>query len=107
LSSEGEIRLKPEEAVALAIAVAEEGLDQGEMPIGAVVLRGDEVIARAYTQERALKRRVVHADLMAILKADEVLGFRRSKEPLTLVVNLEPCLMCMGGTRVVWVGIAQ
>ena len=50
----------------------------------------------AYTQERALGRRVVHADLQALLQADEALGFTRASGELTLAVNLEPCLMCMG-----------
>lgn len=62
--------MSPEDAVQLAIDVAEQGLDAGEMPIGAVVLLGDQVVARAYTQEKSKGRRVVHADLMAILEAD-------------------------------------
>jgi tRNA(adenine34) deaminase len=45
--------MKPEEAVALAIQVAEEGMKLGEMPIGAVVLQGDKVIGRGYTQNRS------------------------------------------------------
>lgn len=88
--------MKPEEAVALAIEVAEEGMNAGEMPIGAVVLQGNRVIGRGYTQEQKLRRRIVHADLMAMLEADAQLGFKRSAEPLTLAVNLEPCMMCLG-----------
>lgn len=88
--------MKPEQAVALAIGVAEEGMKLGEMPIGAVVLQGDKVIGRGYTQEQELRRRIVHADLMAMLEADNHLGFKRSTEPLTLAVNLEPCMMCLG-----------
>ncbi len=88
--------MKPEEAMALAIEAAEDGMKLGEMPIGAVVLQGDKVIARAYTQEYKLRRRIVHADLMAMLEADTYLGFKRSTAPLTLVVNLEPCMMCLG-----------
>ena len=100
----------PEEAVGLAIELAEEGLDAGEMPIGALVLIGDRVLAKAYTQEQALGRRVVHADLMAMLEADQHIGLARSPLPLTLVVNLEPCLMCMGaaitlGIDRVWFGL--
>lgn len=83
-------------AVALALDVAERGLSGGEMPIGAVVLVGDDVIASAWTQERALGRRIVHADLLALEAADGVLGFGRPEEPITLAVSLEPCLMCLG-----------
>lgn len=88
--------LSPEEAVSLAIDVARRGLAAGEMPIGAVVLLGDTIVSEAYTQELLLKRRVVHADLLAIEKADEALGFTPRTERLTLAVNLEPCLMCLG-----------
>jgi len=99
-----------EEAVALAMQIAEEGMVLGEMPIGAVVLKGTEVVGQAYTQERALGRRVVHADLMAMLDADTQLGFSRSPEPLTLAVNLEPCMMCIGaaitlGVDRIWFGL--
>lgn len=99
--------MKPEEAVALALQVAEDGMKLGEMPIGAVVLQGDKVIGRGYTQEQKLRRRIVHADLMAMLEADAQLGFKRSTEPLTLAVNLEPCMMCLGaaitlGIEKVW-----
>lgn len=102
--------MEPEEAVRLAIEVAEHGIEAEEMPIGAVVLLGDQIVARAYTQERTLGRRVVHADLMAMLAADEHLGFTHSPLPLTLAVNLEPCLMCMGaavtlGIDRVWFGL--
>ncbi len=88
--------MQSEEIVALALEMAEEGMALGELPIGAVVLRGAEIVGRAHTQERTLKRHIVHADLMAMLEADATLGFRRSAEPLTLAVNLEPCLMCFG-----------
>ena len=88
--------ITPEAAVALSLEVAESALAAGEMPIGAVVLSGDQVIGRAFTQERTLQRRIVHADLLALEQADRALGFARTDEPLVLAVNLEPCLMCLG-----------
>lgn len=88
--------MKPEEAVALAIQIAEEGMKLGEMPIGAIVLQGNKIIGRGFTQEQKLRRRIVHADLIAMLEADAKLGFKRSTEPLVLAVNLEPCIMCLG-----------
>lgn len=102
--------ITPDAAVGLAIGVAREALQAKEMPIGAVVLSGDEVLARAYTQEHRLRRRIVHADLMAMLAADQLIGFKRMPEPLILAVNLEPCLMCMGtaitlGVQKVWYGL--
>ncbi|WP_244891393.1 hypothetical protein [Rhodococcus erythropolis] len=47
----------PRDALSLALDVAREGMELGEMPIGAVVFDDDRVLGRAYTQERALGRR--------------------------------------------------
>jgi tRNA(adenine34) deaminase len=88
--------MTPDEMIEAAIAVADEGMAAGELPIGAVVLMNGEIVGRAFTQERAQRRRVVHADLLAIVAADEALGLRRRPHPLSLAVNLEPCLMCLG-----------
>ncbi len=82
--------------VRAAIEVAGEGLAVGELPIGAVVVMGDQIVGRAHTQERGLRRRLVHADLLAMIQADEQLGPARRPHPLQLAVNLEPCVMCFG-----------
>jgi tRNA(adenine34) deaminase len=82
--------------VVAALQAAEEGLAAGELPIGAVVVMGEEIVARAYTQERRTRRRMVHADLLAMTDADEQLGWTPRPHPLRLAVNLEPCVMCLG-----------
>ena len=89
-------RVTPEEMVAAAMDVAEEGLAAGELPIGAVVVMGDQVLGRAFTQDAARQRRLAHADLLAMAQADERLGWTQRPEPLSLAVNLEPCVMCLG-----------
>jgi tRNA(adenine34) deaminase len=88
--------MTPEKMIGAALEVAEAGLAAGELPIGAVVVMGGEVVGRAFTQDRGRGRRLVHADLLAMIEADEVLGWRRRPAPLRLAVNLEPCLMCLG-----------
>jgi len=88
--------MTPDELVGLAIDAAEEGLAAGELPIGAVVVMGNDVIGRAYAMERSMGRRIVHADLLAMEQADRALGWKRRTAPLVLAVNLEPCLMCLG-----------
>lgn len=88
--------MTPEELVGLAIEAAEEGLQAGELPVGAVVVMGDDVLGRAFTRERSAGRRLVHADLLAMEEADRTLGWRKRTAPLQLAVNLEPCLMCLG-----------
>jgi tRNA(adenine34) deaminase len=82
--------------VAAALALAEQGLLAGELPIGAVMVMGDQVIARAFTQDHGRNRRLVHAELLAMIEADEQLGWTRRAYPLQLAVNLEPCVMCLG-----------
>lgn len=86
-----------------ALAAAEAGLAAGELPIGAAVCVGDEVVATAWTQERAERRLLVHAELLALDAADRVLRHRRSKA--VLFTTLEPCLMCLAAAATV--GVAR
>ncbi|GAB3829898.1 nucleoside deaminase [Dactylosporangium cerinum] len=88
--------MTPDEMLGAAIEAAQAGLAAGELPIGAVVVAGDEVVGWAYTGERTHGRRLVHADLLAMIEADETLGWRDRPEPLRLAVTLEPCVMCLG-----------
>jgi tRNA(adenine34) deaminase len=93
----------PEEMVAAAIEVAEAGMAAGETPIGAIVVMGGEVLGSAYASEYTLRRHLAHADLLAMIQADTKLAFTKRPQPLSLAVNLEPCVMCMGAAMVVGV----
>lgn len=95
----------PEDMVGLALEAAEDALRAGDLPIGAVVLMGDEMLGRAHTSERSQGRRVVHADLLAMEEADRRLGWGPRPAPLVLAITLEPCLMCLGAAMVL--GVAQ
>jgi tRNA(adenine34) deaminase len=100
----------PEEAVRLSINVANEGLAAGEMPIGALVLYGDDVLTTAYPADISQDRRIVHSDILAMEAADRVLRHEPRLRPVTLVVNLEPCIMCLGAAMTlrvdrVWFGV--
>src|SRR6266511_2666881 len=66
--------MTPHDMVGAALSAAEAGLAAGELPIGAVVVMGDEVVGWAYTQDSSRNRRLVHADLLAMITADERLG---------------------------------
>jgi tRNA(adenine34) deaminase len=85
-----------------ALAIAREGLELGELPIGAVVVLDDAIVGRAHTQEVRQARLLVHADLLALDAADRLLRGRRAEA--TLYVNLEPCLGCLGAAMTVMVG---
>jgi tRNA(adenine34) deaminase len=85
-----------------ALAVAEHGLNLGELPIGAVVVVGGKIVGSAHTQERGQRRLLVHAELLALDESDRVPGLRRSEA--TLYTTVEPCLMCMGAAMTMRVG---
>lgn len=79
-----------------ALAVAEAALAAGELPIGAVVAVGDEIIARAHTSDVGSRRRLAHAEMLAMADVDGLLGWGRRTGPLRLATTLEPCVMCLG-----------
>jgi tRNA(adenine34) deaminase len=95
--------MSPDAMMAAALDLAEAGMATGELPIGAVVVLGDDIVGSAYTRDRSLGRRIVHADLLAMMDADERLGRRRRAAPLALAVTLEPCVMCLGAAMVLGV----
>ncbi len=85
------------DAMTEAIRLAQEAFDDGEVPVGAVVLRGADIVGRGRNRSRALNDMTRHAELEAIRDAA-----RHLKTPYlsdcTLVVTLEPCPMCLGAT---------
>jgi tRNA(adenine34) deaminase len=78
-----------------ALAQADAAAAMREVPIGAVVARGDEILAEAHNLREALHDPTAHAELLAIRKASEKLGSWRL-EGCTVYVTLEPCPMCAG-----------
>jgi tRNA(adenine34) deaminase len=80
------------------------GLDSGELPIGAVVVLNDEVIAAAHTREQVEGRLLVHADLLALEAADKLKPFPGKRRDAQLYVTGEPCLMCLGAAMSFFLG---
>lgn len=81
--------------MARALALAREGAQAGEVPVGALVVKDGVVIAEAHNAPRMLKDPTAHAELLAIRRAAEALGAERL-EGCELWVTLEPCAMCAG-----------
>jgi tRNA(adenine34) deaminase len=79
----------------MALAQARVAFDAGEVPVGAVIVHQDRVIAEAYNQRELLKDPTAHAEMIAITQAAEALGSWRLLD-CTLFVTLEPCPMCAG-----------
>ncbi len=78
-----------------ALSLAREAAAQAEVPVGAVVVRGGEVIAFAHNRCELDHDPTAHAELLAIRQAAAVLGDWRL-EGCTIYVTLEPCAMCAG-----------
>lgn len=78
-----------------ALAAARAAADQGEVPVGAAIVRDGQVIATAANAPRALHDPTAHAEMLAIRAAAQLLG-RDRLEDCDLWVTLEPCAMCAG-----------
>jgi tRNA(adenine34) deaminase len=84
-----------ERMMGLAIERAREAERHGDVPIGAVVARGEQVLAAAGNERELRADPTAHAEILAIRAAAEGLGGWRLPET-TLYVTLEPCAMCAG-----------
>jgi tRNA(adenine34) deaminase len=86
----------PEYYMRQTLALAERAIERGEMPIAALVVLDDQIIASAHTAERREGRLLVHAELLALEQADCLKPFPGTRREAVLYTNLEPCLMCLG-----------
>ncbi len=77
---------------------AQKAYDEGEVPIGAVVVSQNRIIARAYNQTEKLNDTTAHAEMIAITSAAAYLGNKYLKDCI-LYVTLEPCVMCGGAIQ--------
>ena len=78
-----------------AIAEAERALAEGEMPVGCVIVRNGEIIARGHNLREQTGDPTAHAEIVAIRAAAHALGSWRL-DGCELIVTLEPCPMCAG-----------
>ncbi len=82
-----------------ALREAERAFDQGEVPVGAVVVKDGHLIGRGHNLVETLRDPTAHAEMIAITAACETLG-TKILDGCTLYVTLEPCPMCAGA--IVW-----
>lgn len=91
----------------LALKQAQIAFEEGEVPVGAIVVTQGKVIARGYNQTEKLKDPTAHAEMIALTSAFNLLGAKYLPDA-TLYVTVEPCLMCAGAiywsklSRIVW-----
>lgn len=78
-----------------ALVQAQIAFDEDEVPIGAVVVINNKIIARGYNQVEKLQDPTAHAEIIALTSAFNYLGSKYLTDA-TLYVTIEPCLMCAG-----------
>lgn len=87
-----------------ALKEAQKAFDIGEVPVGAVVVCRNRIIARAHNQTEKLTDATAHAEMLAVTAAANHLGSKYLSE-CTLYVTLEPCVMCAGAIH--WVQLQK
>jgi cytosine/creatinine deaminase len=90
-----------EGAIEAAVAQAREGLSEGGIPIGAVVLRGEEIIGRGHNRRLQNRDITAHGEIEAFRDAGEALF---DPAGVTLITTLSPCRMCAGATQIAGIG---
>jgi len=79
----------------MALREAEKAFEQGEVPIGAVLVYNNKIIGKGYNQVELLQDTTAHAEMLAITAATNNIGNKYLMDA-TLYVTVEPCLMCSG-----------
>jgi tRNA(adenine34) deaminase len=78
-----------------ALREAQKAFEEDEVPVGAIVVMNDRIIARGYNQVEKLNDSTAHAEIIALTAAFNFLGSKYLPEA-TLYVTVEPCVMCSG-----------
>jgi tRNA(adenine34) deaminase len=92
-----------DEAMAIALALAAEAADRGEVPVAAVVVVDGRIVSARANEREASGDPTAHAEVLAIRDAATAVGDRRLRHA-TLVVTLEPCPLCAGAVWAAQVG---
>ena len=87
----------------VALACAQDALEQGEIPVGAVLCRNGSIVAKAHNQTKGNQSPLEHAEYLVLKAAFKELG-RQYLTDCTLYVTLEPCAMCAGAISLARVG---
>lgn len=103
-ASEQPSDLAPEKWMELALQEAKQAALEGEVPVGAVVVFGNELISRDHNRSIQLNDPTAHAEILALRTAGQTLKNYRLKDT-SIFVTLEPCAMCAGA--LVWARVAR
>jgi len=94
-SSNNYTELSDEYFISLALKEAEKSLKYNDVPIGALIVRENDIIAKSHNKIERYGNPILHAEMLAIHSATAKIGYKHLYD-CTLYVNLEPCIMCSG-----------
>jgi tRNA(adenine34) deaminase len=86
-----------------ALFLAQKAAAEGEVPVGALIVKEGIIISRGYNKREALQSPVAHAEILAIQEATKAIGSWRLIDCI-LVVTLEPCPMCLAASQQARIG---
>jgi tRNA(adenine34) deaminase len=84
-----------EDYMKIALSLAQEARDNGEIPVGAIVVVNGEIVAKACNEKEMRGDATAHAEILALQRASKKVGHWRLSDA-TMYVTLEPCSMCAG-----------
>ena len=87
-----------------ALKEARKAIEEDEIPIGAIIVSNNRILARAYNQTETLQDVTAHAEMLAITSAANSIG-AKYLDKCTLYVTLEPCIMC--GAATAWAHLSR
>ena len=99
INSENPVWQVHQQFMAKALQLAERAFEEGEIPVGAVVVHNNLIVGKGYNQVERLNDPTAHAEMLAISAACDTIESKYLSD-CTLYVTLEPCPMCAGG--IVW-----
>lgn len=82
----------------VAIKYATKAYNKGEIPVGAVIVRNNKILAKTYNKKEKYNNAVCHAEILAIIKACKKLKKWRLDD-CDIYITMEPCMMCMGAIK--------
>ncbi|MBN2520039.1 MAG: nucleoside deaminase [Bacteroidales bacterium] len=88
----------------IALKEAEKALNNNEVPVGAVIVSENKIIAKAYNSVETLNDATAHAEMLAITSASNYIGSKYLNE-CAIYVTIEPCIMCAGA--IAWAQIGK
>jgi len=93
-----------EEKMRITIDEARKSLISREFPVGAIIFNGDSIVCRAHSSGESALEFLLHAEMVALLKADKLQLSYGERKKMQLFTNLEPCMMCLGAAMSFFIG---